>query len=86
MLLPKIIYIFKGALLIFDSEEEFHQSEITKIYNDVISKGLSVIVFAEWYNASVIKEAKFYDENTRKWWTPVTGGANVPALNSINED
>lgn len=68
--------------MIFDSEEEFHASEVRKVYEDVTRRGLSVIVFAEWYNASVIREAKFYDENTRKWWTPVTGGANVPALNS----
>ncbi len=75
-------YVFLGALMIFDAEEEFHPSEVTKLYEDVISKGLSLIVFAEWFNASVIKEAKFYDENTRKWWTPVTGGSNVPSLNS----
>jgi hypothetical protein len=23
------------------------------------------------------------DENTRQWWVPVTGGANVPALNEL---
>jgi membrane-bound transcription factor site-1 protease len=68
-------------LLIFDSEEEFHPDEITKLYEDISSNGLSLIVFADWYNTSVIKEAKFYDENTRQWWTPLTGGSNVPALN-----
>lgn len=26
---------------------------------------------------------KFFDDNTRSWWTPVTGGANVPALNDL---
>ena len=26
---------------------------------------------------------KFFDENTRQWWIPVTGGANVPALNEL---
>ena len=26
---------------------------------------------------------KFYDENTRQWWIPETGGANVPALNEL---
>jgi membrane-bound transcription factor site-1 protease len=31
----------------------------------------------------VIKEAKFFDENTRKWWSPSTGGANLPALNNL---
>ena len=23
------------------------------------------------------------DDNTKRWWTPVTGGANVPALNAL---
>lgn len=26
---------------------------------------------------------KFYDENTRNWWYPETGGSNVPALNGL---
>jgi hypothetical protein len=26
---------------------------------------------------------KFFDDNTRSWWTPITGGANVPALNEL---
>jgi hypothetical protein len=26
---------------------------------------------------------KFFDDNTRSWWTPATGGANVPALNEL---
>ena len=59
--------------MIVDTEDEFHSSEIEKLYNDVKQKGISLIIFAEWYNASVIKAAKFYDENSRKLWTPVTG-------------
>ena len=26
---------------------------------------------------------KFFDENTQQWWTPVTGGSNIPALNDL---
>lgn len=26
---------------------------------------------------------KFFDDNTRSWWTAITGGANVPALNDL---
>lgn len=74
-----------GVLLVVDPEEEFHKSEIRKIYTDITSKGMSLIVFADWFNASVIKNAKFYDENTRKWWTPLTGGSNIPALNDLLE-
>ena len=72
-----------GALLIVDSEEEFFPEEIEKLHQDVNERGLSLIVFADWYNVEVMKKIKFYDENTRQWWMPDTGGANVPALNSL---
>ncbi|XP_035678270.1 membrane-bound transcription factor site-1 protease-like isoform X1 [Branchiostoma floridae] len=71
-----------GTLLIVDSEEEFFPEEISKLKRD-IDNGLSVIVIADWYNVSVMKKVKFYDENTRQWWMPDTGGANVPALNDL---
>ena len=66
-----------------DSEEEFHKDEIEKLYSDITTKGLSLIIFADWYNTSVIKAAKFFDENTKKLWTPVTGGSNIPAINDL---
>ena len=69
--------------MIVDSEEEFHKDEIAKLYSDITTKGLSLIIFADWYNTSVIKAAKFFDENTRKLWTPVTGGSNIPAINDL---
>ena len=28
-------------------------------------------------------KVNFYDENTRQWWVPITGGANIPALNEL---
>jgi membrane-bound transcription factor site-1 protease len=71
-----------GTLLIVDAEEEYFTEEIAKLKRDV-DAGLSVVIFAEWYNVSVMKKVKFFDENTRQWWIPVTGGANVPALNEL---
>lgn len=53
-----------GALLLVDSEEEFFPEEVSKLIKDIDS-GLSLIVFADWYNVSVMKKVKFYDENTR---------------------
>lgn len=26
---------------------------------------------------------RFFDDNTRSWWTPLTGGSNIPALNDL---
>ncbi|XP_046398458.1 membrane-bound transcription factor site-1 protease [Ischnura elegans] len=72
-----------GALLLVDPEEEFFPEEIDKLRDDVLTRGLSVIVFADWYNSSVMRRVKFYDENTRQWWMPDTGGANIPALNDL---
>ena len=62
-----------GALLLVDSEEEFFPDEISKLKLDVEERGLSLVVFADWYNSEVMKKIKFYDENTRQWWMPDTG-------------
>jgi membrane-bound transcription factor site-1 protease len=50
--------------MMVDSEEEYFPEEITKLRRD-IDKGLSLIVFSDWYNTSVMRKVKFYDENTR---------------------
>ncbi|CAB3366260.1 Hypothetical predicted protein [Cloeon dipterum] len=71
-----------STLLIVDSEEEFFPEELAKLRSDV-EAGLSIVIIADWYNTSVMKKVKFYDENTRQWWLPDTGGANVPALNEL---
>uniref|UniRef100_A0A5F8H9C3 Membrane-bound transcription factor site-1 protease n=1 Tax=Monodelphis domestica TaxID=13616 RepID=A0A5F8H9C3_MONDO len=71
-----------GTLLMVDSEEEYFPEEISKLRRD-IDNGLSLIVFSDWYNTSVMRKVKFYDENTRQWWMPDTGGANIPALNEL---
>lgn len=47
-----------------DSEEEYFPEEITKLRRDV-DNGLSLVIFSDWYNTSVMRKVKFYDENTR---------------------
>lgn len=47
-----------------DSEEEYFPEEIAKLRRDV-DNGLSLVVFSDWYNTSVMRKVKFYDENTR---------------------
>lgn len=71
-----------GVLLLVDPEEEYFPEEVTKLKRD-IDNGLSIIVFADWFNVTVMKKIKFFDENTRQWWMPDTGGANIPALNEL---
>ncbi|XP_065085859.1 membrane-bound transcription factor site-1 protease isoform X1 [Ochlerotatus camptorhynchus] len=77
---------YYGTLLLVDPEEEYFHEEIIKLKNDILERDLSVIVFADWYNTTVMRKIKFYDENTRQWWMPDTGGANIPALNELLRD
>ncbi|KAL3642980.1 Membrane-bound transcription factor site-1 protease [Castilleja foliolosa] len=72
-----------GTLLLVDLEDEYFPEEIEKLKDDVINNRLGVVVFADWYNVDSMMKMKFFDDNTRSWWTPVTGGANVPALNDL---
>lgn len=71
--------------MLTDLEEEYFPDEISKLRNDVMNKKLSLIVIGEWYNNDVMRKIKFFDENTRQWWVPETGGANIPALNLLME-
>lgn len=56
--------LLAGTLLMVDSEEEYFPEEVTKLRRD-IDNGLSLIIYADWYNTSVMRKVKFYDENTR---------------------
>lgn len=73
MLLP----LQYGAVLIVDPEEEFYPEEVVKLAQDVRKHGLGLLVFGEWYNADVQAKMRFFDDNTRSWWTPVTGEASA---------
>lgn len=45
-----------STLLIVDPEEEFFPVEIKKLKRDVEEFGLSLAVFADWYNTDIMKE------------------------------
>ena len=72
-----------GALLVVDAEAEFGADEARKLRHDIIHHGLSLVVLGEWYNTKVMSSIRFFDENTKQWWTPATGGANLPAINEL---
>ncbi|KAL8120158.1 subtilisin-like protease SBT6.1 isoform X2 [Apium graveolens] len=72
-----------GTLMMVDLEDEYFPEEIQKLRDDIINTGLGLAVFAEWYNVDTMVKMRFFDDNTRSWWTPVTGGANIPALNDL---
>jgi hypothetical protein len=33
------------------------------------------MVVSDWYNVDVMKEIYFFDENSKQWWAPLTGGS-----------
>ena len=57
--------------------------QIEKLRVDVEEHGLGVIVIGEWYHEATMRTMRFFDDNTRSWWTPATGGGNIPALNDL---
>ena len=67
-----------GAVMIVDPEEEFYPEEVAKLADDVRRRGLGLLVFGEWYNTDVQAKMRFFDDNTRSWWTPITGGERRP--------
>lgn len=72
-----------GTLLIVDPEREFSDEEIAKLQKDYHESALSLIVFADWYNTTIMQKVQFYNENTRQLWRPETGGSNIPAINNL---
>ena len=72
-----------AALLIFDPEQEFSSREIAKLQRDVGETGLSLVVAAEWYDHDALRDLRFKDVFNRRWWRPITGGSNLPALNDL---
>lgn len=45
--------------------------------------GLGLLLFPEWYSLDSMARMRFFDDNTRSWWTPATGGSNIPAVNEL---
>lgn len=74
---------YYNTLLLIDTEDEFTQYEIDKLYNDITNNNLNLIILADWYNTEHINNVKFYDDNTAMFWSAVTGGCNIPAINQL---
>lgn len=72
-----------SSLLLVDTEEDFSALEVEKLEKDVL-EGLSVIVFADWHDPEYsASNLRFRDDNTRRWWSPAVGGANIPSINEL---
>ena len=72
-----------SSLLLVDTEEDFSALEVEKLEKDVIA-GLSVVVFADWHDPDYSTDnLRVRDDNTRRWWSPAVGGANIPSINEL---
>ena len=74
-----------GALLLLDPEEPFLPSEPAKLRADVTSRGLGLVVAADWHAPDLMASLDYTDEATKQRRVCGAGGANVPALNELLE-
>ncbi|RQM12311.1 hypothetical protein B5M09_005279, partial [Aphanomyces astaci] len=74
-----------GVLVITDPEDSWFASEVALVDAAVRRHdGLSVVVIADWFNPGLVRHhMSFWDATTLSTWQPVTGGANVPAINTL---
>lgn len=72
-----------AAILIVDPEEIFGLNEIEKIENDVIKNGLSLIIFADWFDLSIIEKNIYFNPSKSENVKPIVGGSNIPSLNDL---
>lgn len=72
-----------GVVLLVDPEEEYFRDEIVALQNAVKYANVSLLVFADWYDDTVLDSMDMFDTSTLSNWRAITGGANVPALNSL---
>ena len=72
-----------GALLLLDPEEGHVAGEAHKLLADVRTRGLGLVVAADWYDPRLIRELSYYDPLTKKRSVCGSGGANLPAINAL---
>ncbi|KAJ0403109.1 hypothetical protein ATCC90586_001287 [Pythium insidiosum] len=75
-----------GVVLLVDPEEEFFADEIAALTRAIKFDNVSLLVFAEWFDPRVLDTLAMYDTSTLSEWHPVTGGANLPALNRLLDE
>ena len=72
-----------AALLLLDPEEGWMAGEAAKLVEDVTSRGLGLIVAADWHDPLIMQRLFYRDELAALDHHCGSGGANVPALNAL---
>ncbi|GMF39500.1 unnamed protein product [Phytophthora fragariaefolia] len=75
-----------GVVMLVDPEEEFFRDEIVALQAAIKYSNVSLIVFAEWYDNRMLDSLELFDTSTLSKWHAITGGANIPAINTLLHD
>lgn len=75
-----------GVVLLVDPEEAYFQDEVTALARAIKYANVSLLVFADWYDDAVLDTMDVFDTSTLSHWRAITGGANIPALNTLLKD
>ena len=68
-----------GALLLVDAEDVYSRDEIKAVH----ASGTPLLIVADWADAALRDQTRFFDDNTQVAWEPAVGGANVVELNKL---
>lgn len=74
---------YYGTYILADPEKALTKQEVTKLQKDIEQRGLSIILLAEWSEASLISKHTFASEFYKKTWNPLIGGCNLRSVNTL---
>ncbi|KAG7400196.1 Membrane-bound transcription factor site-1 protease [Phytophthora boehmeriae] len=75
-----------GVVMVVDPEEEYFRDEIVALQAAIKFSNVSLIVFADWYDDRLLDTLSLFDTSTLSKWRAITGGANIPAINTLLHD
>lgn len=72
-----------GTFILADLEKGLSRNEVIKLRKDVETRGLSLVVIAEWSDEAMIQKHTFTSDFTKKTWKPLVGGSNLGSINTL---
>jgi hypothetical protein len=72
-----------GTFILADPEKGLFRNEVIKLRKDIETRGLSLIIIAEWSDDDIIQKHTFTSEFTHKVWNPIVGGSNLGSINTL---
>ncbi|KAG6578175.1 Membrane-bound transcription factor site-1 protease [Phytophthora cinnamomi] len=75
-----------GVVMVVDPEEEFFRDEVVALQAAIKYSNVSLVVFADWYDNRMLDSLELFDTSTLSKWRAITGGANIPAINTLLHD